>query len=984
MIQSLQHANPIDAFRTVKQTGFADFFLTGTSVADAIASRRDIVGLQSPYASHVWVYAIARKIAESIAGVPFQFFTGEDRAKKPLRPTHSLIKLWEMPNPMMSQSQFIEAYFLFLVLRGDVIVTMEFGGNGVLPSELWINDPAKFRAIIDSETKLLRAWMFRENSTSRPEFFDVSEVIYDRIISPDDPVRGLGPLGPARQSVSIDLAAAKTNEAFFVNGAEPGLVLATEQRMSDVERKTFQVAWETRHQGPGKAKRVAVLSGGLKPHAIGLDHQKMQFLEQRQFNQDEILVAFNTPRAVILKTTRTGAIISSDDSKHEEKVWWTTNLVPKMTNFEWAFWAQLFKKFGDDIFGEFDRSAIVALRDDFGAQVEIGSKLFALGYPANIINERLDLGMPIVPWGNTGYLGANLLEVGTAPGIRKQALLQRLPGQRPLSILPTWDHPPIEQIEAPAILQIGDPLSKVGGAYRLRLWQRNIRGVEAIEGKLANALRRFFFDLRRATLRSLNELSVQGMVRQQIGREDIPRILAEIDNAENRILISEIAEPALQSATQRALNRLGDIGIDLTLTDPAIAQFAASRVPEIQNVLATIRDLVRKQITFGIEASETISQISDRVRNAFNTTNSRAFMIARTEVGIASDGAFFEGAISEGVEEHDWLSQGDDHVRTVPFNHKIDGQVVKLGEEFSNGLRFPHDPKGEAGNIINCFPAGAEVQGCFVGGSKSWYSGPIREIHTSGGRRLTTTANHPILTTDGWKFAVELSKGDALIAYCPDVRRQLSGICQEDNQQGPAAIENVFETIRAYGTLVKVQVTALDFHRDAAFIKDDIDIVWADGKLLNDGQSGVSDVPGNIVLVAAPPNEVGYHRLSPQNLGLDRVPASASSFPRGLALKNGSSVDPLDPCPLKVFRFGSASDLDSSINKSSGESASGNAGTYADLLQGCSPAILVDKVVDVVDSSFSGHVYDLQSVNGIIVAEGIVTSNCRCLANLIV
>ncbi len=698
MIQSLQHANPITALRTVNQTGFADFFLTGTSVADALASRGDIAGAQRPYASHVWVYAIARATAQAISGVPFQFFEGTDRLRKPLRDTHPLVTLWDMPNPMMSQAQFMEAYFLFLVLRGDVIVTMEFGDNGRLPSELWINDPLKFKAIIDIETKLLRGWVFRESSTSTPVFFDISEVIYDRIISPDDPIRGLGPLGPAGQAVSMDLAAAKTNEAFFVNGAEPGLVLSTDERMTPIERETFRVAWETRHQGPGKAKRVAILSGGLKPITVGIDHMKMQFLEQRQFHQEEMLVAFNTPRSIISKTTRSGAIISSDEGKQEEKIWWTTNLVPKMTKFEWAFWAQLFRKFGDNIFGVFDLSSITALRDDFNVQVEIGGKLFAMGYPPNIINERLNLGMPIVPWGNTGYLGSNLLEVGTVQGTQKQSVIPRICGQRPLDLLPTWDHPE-PQIEAPALLQIGDPNAKVGATYRLRLWQRNIRGVEAIEGKLAKALRRFFFELRRSTLRELNQLSTQGMLSQQIERDDIPRILAEIDNAEARILISEIAKPALQSATQRALNRLGDVGIDLTLESPAIAEFSATRIPEIQKVLMTVRDLVGNQITVGLEANETISQISDRVRNAFNTTNSRAFAIARTEVGIASDGAFFEGAKSEGVVKHDWLSQGDDVVRDT---HQIDGQVRKIGVPFTNGLLYPHDPSGPAGEIISC------------------------------------------------------------------------------------------------------------------------------------------------------------------------------------------------------------------------------------------------------------------------------------------
>jgi hypothetical protein len=44
----------------------------------------------------------------------------------------------------------------------------------------------------------------------------------------------------------------------------------------------------------------------------------------------------------------------------------------------------------------------------------------------------------------------------------------------------------------------------------------------------------------------------------------------------------------------------------------------------------------------------------------------------------------------------------------------------------------------------------------------------------------------------------------------------------------------------------------------------------------------------------------------------------------------------------------------------------------------------LDQVVNVRDEYFTGHVYDFQSTSGLIVANGIVASNCRCVLTPIV
>jgi len=75
-------------------------------------------------------------------------------------------------------------------------------------------------------------------------------------------------------------------------------------------------------------------------------------------------------------------------------------------------------------------------------------------------------------------------------------------------------------------------------------------------------------------------------------------------------------------------------------------------------------------------------------------------MIARTEtVGAVNGGSqiYYE---SEGVQKKEWLTARDENVRDA---HKIlDGQVVAVKSSFSNGLDYPGDQKGDAGETVNC------------------------------------------------------------------------------------------------------------------------------------------------------------------------------------------------------------------------------------------------------------------------------------------
>jgi SPP1 gp7 family putative phage head morphogenesis protein len=112
--------------------------------------------------------------------------------------------------------------------------------------------------------------------------------------------------------------------------------------------------------------------------------------------------------------------------------------------------------------------------------------------------------------------------------------------------------------------------------------------------------------------------------------------------------------------------------------------------------MATLQEHVRRLLP----------ELQGALRKVFASRTARAAAIARTEVNRAANGTRYETFRRENIEEHQWVTSGDDEVRNrAPHSHRVlDGVVAKVGDSFREGftLRFPLDPDGDPGDVINC------------------------------------------------------------------------------------------------------------------------------------------------------------------------------------------------------------------------------------------------------------------------------------------
>lgn len=210
---------------------------------------------------------------------------------------HMALRVWNKPNPFMTQQEFIESYEQHRLLTGEAW-WLPARMNGVsFPTELWIARPDRMDVVPDPQ-KFLSGYTYRApDGILTP--LDVNEVIQLRTPNPIDPYRGWG----AVQSILADLDAsrlsAEWNRRFFYNDARPGGVIELPDQIDDEEFQRLKRRWAEQHKGVSNAGRVAILTNGMKWIDAKLTQKDMQFTELRDASREVVREAFHFPKPML-------------------------------------------------------------------------------------------------------------------------------------------------------------------------------------------------------------------------------------------------------------------------------------------------------------------------------------------------------------------------------------------------------------------------------------------------------------------------------------------------------------------------------------------------------------------------------------------------------------------------------------------------------------------------------------------------------------
>ena len=127
-----------------------------------------------------------------------------------------------------------------------------------------------------------------------------------------------------------------------------------------------------------------------------------------------------------------------------------------------------------------------------------------------------------------------------------------------------------------------------------------------------------------------------------------------------------------------------------------------------QRTIARIGADINAIITQGYTSGKGINVVAQMLQTRFNQLETwEAKRIARTEIHNAHNNAVMKTYETLNVEYTQWISVDDGRTRGTDPNDSADhlilnGEIIRIGDTYSNGLQYPGDTSGPIEEWINC------------------------------------------------------------------------------------------------------------------------------------------------------------------------------------------------------------------------------------------------------------------------------------------
>jgi HK97 family phage portal protein len=186
-------------------------------------------------------------------------------------------------NPYQSSQDFRVNIFTDFLLEGNIFVYYD----GVYMYHL----PAS-RVVVETDPKtFVREYTYNRTITFKPE-----EIIHIKDLSSISVYRGTSRLAAAERSIKTLYKMQAFQDQFFENGAVAGLILTSDNTLSQVAKDKTIAYWQSRYSPKNGAKKPMILDSGLKPFAgITQTFQEMDFDTSIKTHDEKILKALGVP-----------------------------------------------------------------------------------------------------------------------------------------------------------------------------------------------------------------------------------------------------------------------------------------------------------------------------------------------------------------------------------------------------------------------------------------------------------------------------------------------------------------------------------------------------------------------------------------------------------------------------------------------------------------------------------------------------------------
>ena len=257
------------------------------------------------YSENAIVYRCINEISNNASRVKINLFRGDQELDN-----HPLLDLLYNPSPTMSQVEWFQAVYSYLLISGNNYM-LSVGGDNTPPTELYNLRPDRMK--IRSGTRAMPVAYDYMLKGQIVESYDVdqatggSKVKHIKLFNPLDDYYGMSPMQASSVDIDQHNLANKHNVNLLQNGARPsGAVIFNPKdetggnvQLSDVQRNQLMNDVNQRFSGTGNAGKPMLLEGDFEWKEMGLSPKDMDFIQLKNMSAKDIALVYGVPSQLI-------------------------------------------------------------------------------------------------------------------------------------------------------------------------------------------------------------------------------------------------------------------------------------------------------------------------------------------------------------------------------------------------------------------------------------------------------------------------------------------------------------------------------------------------------------------------------------------------------------------------------------------------------------------------------------------------------------
>ena len=368
----------------------------------------DFADYGSVYEVYAWVRKAVSVISENVSALPVIVVDKDEQGID----AHPLTELMAYGNDTQTGSDIWALWCVHMLLGGEGPIEFVPDSRG-RPVEMWNRRPDFVSIIPDlSREEFPSVFEYRYSELAGGKdgrAIPLDAMLFTKFPNPLNKWRGLAPITAVREGVTIDLFAQNWSKLFLKNNARPDFAIVAPQGITPTEKERYLA--DFLRKGQGNPHLPVVLEDGVTDiKTFSFAPKDIEWLEQRRFSRDEVGAVFGVPDEIMGYGKDT-----YENFQTALEVLWTLTIVPLVRRRDEALNKHFRRASGVLRPGEkiqTDLSGVDVLNEDLLPKVEMAGKLWALGVPWNVIDERLNLGFGEIPGGEVGYVPSSFVPVG--------------------------------------------------------------------------------------------------------------------------------------------------------------------------------------------------------------------------------------------------------------------------------------------------------------------------------------------------------------------------------------------------------------------------------------------------------------------------------------------------------------------------------------------------------------------------------------------